>query len=200
MSPIITLDIGPKKTRLRAYEAILCRLPFFRAALQGEFKEATEKAITMPEDEPVTVGALIEFLYTGGYTYAFKSQETPDTDETGDIPVSDFTQGSFHVAVYAVANKYGCQELAERALRNFTNVLKQLRDLDAIELLKSAYVKGLTLSQLKDDRDLQPFMEGLPKLVRDAYRSHHEEMEVMVAEYPTLGSDLLYLVTISRGD
>lgn len=193
MSPIITLCIGPHKTELRAYEAILCRLPFFRAALHGDFKEASEKAITMPEDDPETIGALIEFLYTDSYTYAFKPASL-----SANIPVSDVTQGAFHVAVYAVASKYDCAALVSGALRNFTYVLQQLSGLDAISLLKAAYGKGLYLSQFEDGADLKAFMGGLPKLVKDAYGTHHDEMASMVAEYPDLGSDLLRLVATAH--
>lgn len=193
MSPIITLSIGPHKTELRAYEAILCGLPFFRAALQGDFKEASEKAITMPEDDPETIGALIEFLYTGSYTYAFKPASL-----SANIPVSDVTQGAFHVAVYAVASKYDCATLISGALRNVTYVLKQLRGFDAISLLKAAYGKGLYLSQFENDADLKSFMGGLPKLVKDTYETHHDEMARMVAEYPDLGSDLLRLVATAH--
>lgn len=195
MSPIVILRIGPGNTEFRAYEDVLCRLPLFRAALQGGFKEAAEKTITMPEEEPETISALIEFLYTGSYTYTFKPQELGDTDGSGDTPVSDVTQGSFHVAVYAVASKYDYQELVEGAVKNFTYVLKQLEGLDVIDLWKSAYVKGLYLSQFEVDEDLTGFMKGLQKLVGDVYRTHRDEMETMVSEYPALGSDLLRLVT-----
>lgn len=196
MSPIITLLIGPDKVELRAYEAILCRLPFFRAALQGHFKEASEKAITMPEDTAEIIGALIEFLYTGSYTYAFKPLDP--LAHPSDIPISDVTQGSFHVAVYAVASKYECAALVTGALKCFTLVLKQLSGLDVIALLKVAYRKGLRLLEFEADADLQAFMRGLPKLVRDAYETNHDEMESMVAEYPDLGSDLLRLVATAH--
>lgn len=195
MSRVVTLHVGSNKSELHAHESILCRLPFFRAALQGHFKEASEAAITMPEDDPETIGAMIEFLYTGSYSYAFKAQENPSTDQVNDIPVSDVTQGSFHVAVYAVASKYDCETLVNGSLRNFTYVLKQLAGMDVIELWKAAYVKGLYLTQFEGDADLTTFMEGLPRLVRDAYRAHREEMESVVVEYPVLGSDLLRIVT-----
>lgn len=195
MSPIITLRVGPDQITLRAYEAILCRLPFFQAALQGEFKEASEKAITMPDDDPATIGALIEFLYTGSYTYTFKAPALPDTDDEDNIPSSDVTQGSFHVAVYAVASKYDCQALVKGALSNFTIVLTELTGLDVITLWQAAYSKGLYLSQFEADPDLHDFMKGLPELVGDVYGMHEAEMNYMVLEYPALASDLLRLVT-----
>lgn len=195
MSPIVILNIGPDNTEFRAHEDILCQLPFFRAALQGGFKEASEKTITMPEDEPATIAALVEFLSTGSYTYTFEPQETNDVAETADIPVSDVTQGSFHVAVYATASKYDCEKLVEGSLRNFKYVLEQLKGLDVIRLWKAAYMKGLYLSQFETDNEPQAFLKGLPELVGEAYRTHREEMDGMVSEYPALASDLLRLVT-----
>lgn len=199
MSPIIILRIGPDNTEFRAYEDILCRLAFFRAALQGGFKEALEKTIMMPEDEPETIAALIEFLSTGSYTYTFKPQESSDPAETTGIPVCDVAQGFFHVAVYATASKYDCEKLVEGSIRNFTYVLKQLKGLDVISLWKAAYLKGLYLSQFEADEDLQTFMGRLQRLVADAYRTHRGEMESMVSEYPGLASDLLRLIATGGG-
>lgn len=199
MSPIVILRIGPDNIQFRAYEDILCQLPFFRAALQGGFKEAEEKTITMPEDEPATIAALIEFLSTGSYTYTFEPQESDDVANTADIPVSDVTQGTFHVAVYATASKYGCENLVQGSLRNFTDVLKELKGGDVISLLKVASDKGLYLSKLETDGDLQTFVKGLQQLVAEAYTTHREEMESMVSDYPVLASDLLRLISISGG-
>lgn len=195
MSPIITLRIGPDNTTLRAYEAILCRLPFFRAALQGAFQEASEKAITMPEDDPESIGALLEFLYTGSYSYTFQPAVLSGADDEDNSTICDVTQGSFHVAVYAVASKYDCEALVKGALSNFKYVLTQLTGLDVITLWKAAYDKGLHLSQFESDPDLHAFMKGLPELVGDVYEIHAVEMDGMVVDYPALASDLLRLVT-----
>lgn len=199
MSPIVILRIGPDNTQFRAYEDILCQLSFFRAALQGGFKEATEKTITMPEDEPATIAALIEFLSTSSYTYTYESQQIDDVAETAEIPVSDVTQGTFHVAVYAMASKYGCEKLVDGSLRNFTDVLKELKGDDVISLLKVASRQGLYLSKLETNSDLQTFVKGLPQLVAEAYATHREEMESMVSDYPVLASDLLRLISTSGG-
>lgn len=195
MSPIIILRIGPDKTEFRAYEDVLCRLPFFRAALHGSFQEASEKAITMPEDEPETIAALIEFLSTGSYTYTYPVSEPIDVDTATDIPTSDVAQGTFHVAVYAVASKYDCDKLVQGALINFTYVIKQLQGLEVMELWKAAYVKGLFLAQFEGDAVLRTTLAGLQGLVGDAYRTHREEMESMVSEYPALASDILRFIT-----
>lgn len=195
MSPIITLRIGLERTEIRAYEATLCRLPFFRAALQGNFEASAENAIILPEHDPESIGALLEFLYTGSYTYTFQPPVPPGTADEDIITISDVSQGSFHVAVYDVASKCDCEVLGKSALNNFTHVLKQLTGMDIITLLQEAYVKGLYLSKLEADPDLRVFMNGLADLVGDVYGTHGEEMNGMVERYPGLASDLLRLVT-----
>lgn len=187
ISRTITLIIGPDRTEFRVPEVVLCRLPFFRAALQGGFKEASEKVISMPEDVPAAISALIEFLYTGRYTYA------------ADNPAGDFKQGAFHAAVYAAASKYGYQEMLSDVLRFFGNVLRQQRGLGVIALLKVASANGLNLALLEPDQDSRAFMAALPKLVVDLYSSHREEMDAMVLENPVLASDLLLHVASVRG-
>lgn len=196
MSPIIILRIGPDNTQFRAYEDILCRLPFFRAALQGSFKEASEKTITMPDDEPSTIAALIEFLSTGSYTYTFQPEKADDFAEMHDTPPADVTQGSFHAEIHAMASKYDCRELAECSLKNFAFVVRRLKGLDVIRLWKAAYLKGIYLTQFEADGDLLPFIKQLHQLVGDAYETDREEMEAIVSLDPALASDLLRLITI----
>lgn len=197
MSPIVTIFVGPDSVEFHAYQDTLCRLPFFRAALQGEFREASEKKITMPEDEPEIISALIEFLYTGSYTYTYDPEATTVSETTEDTPVSDLTEGSFHVSVYTVAFKYDCQLLVRAAVASFTHVLKQLNGISVIRLWKAAYAKGLFLSECENDGDLDEFKGGLAKLLKVLYETDREEMESTISEYPALSSDFLRLVVSS---
>lgn len=43
MSPTVTPTAGPDAKEIQASQGILCQLPFFRAALEGVFREATAK-------------------------------------------------------------------------------------------------------------------------------------------------------------
>lgn len=200
MSPIVTLRVGPEGTEFRTYEDTLCQLPFFRAALQGQFREASEKTISMPEDEPEVISALVEFMYVGRYTYTYHHSATGEANSTdrADSPTSDATEGSFHASVHALASKYDCQELADTALGNFKCVLNELKGFEVIRLLKAAYAKELLLSSFDSDQDLADFKKRLPELVNGLYDTHRGEMERTIAEYPTLGSDLLCLVARGR--
>ncbi|KAF8472170.1 hypothetical protein BDZ91DRAFT_791186 [Kalaharituber pfeilii] len=93
-SPIVTLIVGqsdldpevPQMANMSdivtfsVHEHILIRVPFFAAALRGQFREAREKVIHLPEDDPEVLSKLIEYLYTGGYS-------EPMTVGTAHVPL-----------------------------------------------------------------------------------------------------------------
>lgn len=182
MSPVATLVVGPSNIEFRGYERTLCRLPFFAAALHGQFREASEKRITMPEDEPAIISALIEFLYTGRYTYTYTSSASTDP------PASDLVEGAFHIGVYATASKYDCKELLKASVGAFTRVLKDLNGVELVRLWKTAYANGLSLEDVKDVAEVK---SGMVPLLREVYKNHKEEMEKTVEEFPALASDFL---------
>jgi len=58
--------------------------PFFRAACDGQFKEAAEKCVRLPEEDPDIFKLFVSYLYTGGYA--------PTTDENGFPTLWDCTK------------------------------------------------------------------------------------------------------------
>lgn len=200
MSPTVKLLIGPDSVVFQTSQEILCRLPFFRAALQGGFVEASANTINMPEDEPQTVAALIEFLYTGSYSYPYLT--TSDIEQDGEdevtAPAVELTEGEYHVSVYATAHKYGCTKLEDAAFQGFKCVLGQLKGVDVLHLWRGAYAKDLYLKAVEDEEDLAGFRSGLGGLLRDLFLLHPTEMEKTSADYPTLVHDLLRLVVCNE--
>lgn len=198
MSPTITLLIGPDATAVfHAPQDILCRLPFFRAALLGEFREASTHDIAMPEDAPQSVAALIEFLYTGRYSYPF-STSREDIEEDG-APGTDLEEGLFHVGVYGTAHKYGCTELEDAARKAFVFVLLQLEGVEVLRLWKAAYAQEMPLSVVQDENGMDGFRSELPGLMRGLFADHPTEMERTGVEYPALVLDLFKLVVSIDG-
>ena len=96
------------------HESIICRLDFFRIALQGGFKEASTKLIKMPEDDPLFMACLVEFLYTGSY----KEPEFTGGNGGGADYRDIFMRELFHARVLALGEKYGCQALCANAAHN----------------------------------------------------------------------------------
>lgn len=200
MSPVVTLVVGDEGVTFHACESILCNLQFFRSAFQGAFREAIEKKILMPEDDPEIVAALIEFLYNGNYTYAYDPRTTEPSNRTIGTtipPVGDLREGEFHVRVYAIASKYSCDSLIKAAAKSFIYILLQLKDIDVVRHWKTAYAHGLFLSDWEDDPGLAGFKKGLGKLLKDLYVAHREEMDKTFAECPELGTDFLRVAVCS---
>lgn len=200
MSSVVTLVAGEQGVEFHACENALCTLPFFSAAFQGGFKEASEKRITMPEDDPEIVAALIEFLYNGTYTYAYDPQTTERSDKlvgTTVLPIGDTREGEFHVRVYAIASKYSCEPLVKAAVKNFIYISLQLKGMDIIRHWKTAYEHGLLLSDWEDDKALACFKTGLARFLKQLYLAHREEMDTTFEEYPALGADFLRVAVCS---
>lgn len=187
MSPTVTLAAGPNGKEINAAHGILCQLPFFRAALEGVFREAAEKRISMPDDDLCSVAALVEYLYTGHYTYPFDNK-----DETNsDTPTAEIAEGSFHAFVYATAHKYGCEALGNAALTSFLYVLSQLKGIEVVRLWVIAYDQGLVLDVVTACETAGTVMKGLGQLLKGVYTTDREEMDRITADHPTLIGDLL---------
>ncbi|KAF5610717.1 amino acid transport gap1 [Fusarium subglutinans] len=62
----LTITCG--KDQYRVHKAIICpRSKFFKAACDGKFKEAQTGTINLPDDDPVAVRMMIEYLYHDAY-------------------------------------------------------------------------------------------------------------------------------------
>lgn len=187
MSPTVILAVGNKATEIHASQGLLCQLPFFRAALEGKFREATEKRISMPDDDLRSVAALVEYLYTGHYTYPFHN-----TSETElDVPAADVAEGSFHVFVYATANKYGCEQLVDASLTSYLNVLSNLKGIDVFRLWVIAYDQGLVLDTVATGASVVTATNRLGQLLKGVYTTDREEMDRITLEHPRLIGDVL---------
>lgn len=147
----------------------------------------------MPEDTPNAVSALIEFLYTGNYTYPYDSTITSLHPVSG-TPIASLTEGKFHVVVSAIASKYGCQGLADSAVRNFEAVLPQLNSLDQLLLWKTAYAEGPDLATWRKGFENCYWGRRAGVWMKELFQGHRLELDETIAELPELVSDLLRLV------
>lgn len=181
MSAVIVLHVGPTPVTFQASEAILCRLPFFRAALRGEFREATDKIVALPDDDPVLVASLLEFLYLGSYTYI------ADT-------AKDSTEASFHVALHAMAGKYGCEELQALESRNVADVLHGLDRLEVVRVVKEMYEGGWVAKEWSVKKEFVAVKVRIPRIIGQLYVGGGEELDILWAECPGLAADLMRLM------
>ena len=61
----VTLLVGPEKTVFTMHKGLLCAVSsYFKAALEGDFKEAQEQTIELSEDDPQAMKYFQLWLYT----------------------------------------------------------------------------------------------------------------------------------------
>ncbi len=73
MGAVVQVKVGPERT-FTIHRGILCRsAAYFRAALEGEFKEAIDQALRLPEDDPDMFSHFELWLYTGSILESHES-------------------------------------------------------------------------------------------------------------------------------
>lgn len=201
---MITLYTGEDRIKFHVHEDKLCELSFFRAALQGQFKEASEKAINMPEDDPDAVSALIEWLYTGGYTIHENKlyESTMKLREVSEVldPSPAFLRGLLHLEVYVVASKYDCSALQREARNSYYAAHRAITPIESLRLFKAACTANTHL--LPSKLGLYPPENSLAKIVEMTKRwtgklfdSYDEETQKTLEDFPMIAIDILRITT-----
>lgn len=173
-----------------ASQDIICHLPFFRAALQGGFREATDKIINMPDDEPDTVASLLEFLYVGRYTYTF------DNEASTEGRAKDMAASSFHVRLHALASKYDCEALVAIQRRSIAHMLDGLEGMEVVSLLREMYDSGFVVRDWDGSKEMAAVKSRIPGILGELYAECEEELDGVWAECPGLATDLLKLLAV----
>ncbi|KAG4438137.1 hypothetical protein IFR05_006384 [Cadophora sp. M221] len=62
-SAIIPVRVGPYAETFPIHRDILCKSEYFRRALDGEFKEAGDQAVDLPEEDPDIFSFVVAYLY-----------------------------------------------------------------------------------------------------------------------------------------
>lgn len=198
----MVLYVGEDRTTYYAHEDALCKLPFFRAALQGQFKEASEKAINLPEDDPEAISALVQWLYTERYTYEGNKlhETTLEIRAAPKEPSPNLLEGLFHLEVYITASKYDCKSLLTEAKKKLYEAQDKMDALDMFRLYKAettAHSPSLLLPFVQPKPpSLRQYSQRVRKWVDKLFDEHHEEMQRSILKYPQLGLDLLQMCTI----
>lgn len=75
LGAVVQVKVGPEKTFVN-HKGILCRsAAYFKAALEGEFKESKDEVLELPEDDPVVFSHFELWLYTGNILESHESVE-----------------------------------------------------------------------------------------------------------------------------
>jgi hypothetical protein len=66
-SPIVPVRVGPHAETFQIHRDILTKSEYFRKALNGEFQEAQDQAVYLPEEQPHLFNFVVAFLYEEKY-------------------------------------------------------------------------------------------------------------------------------------
>jgi len=66
-SAIIPIRVGPTAELFNVHKAVLTKSEYFSKALDGDFKEAEEQAIFLPEEDPAIFSFVVAYLYEGKF-------------------------------------------------------------------------------------------------------------------------------------
>ena len=151
---------------MHCHRVILCaQVPFFKAACDGNFKEAKDGIINLPEDDPEVVKYMIDYLYTRSYlgihlcphrnNMAMYCQCYPP-----DAPGLDSSHLKAHLQVRNIADKYdikGLKQLSEFMFKMAFRELPVSHDCLLSEEVVSA-VKMAYEGSTAEDRSLRGFI------------------------------------------
>lgn len=114
---------------------------FFIRAICAGFVESVTSTVDLPEDDPMTVSQILQYIYTSEYPdpspstqAARKQSETTGSDADNNDGLGDLTEEEMaslaacrlHVRLFAAAAKYSVTPLKEEARKRFVLDLEQL--------------------------------------------------------------------------
>jgi hypothetical protein len=132
---LATVIVGEEKKGFAVHEVLLTHYSdFFRAALNGKFKEAEEKRITLHDEEPVVFESFVHWLYHSNFP-------TQVRDEHGK-PIEEWTANlrpriDLYIHLFILSDKLSIKELDKIALDMAFNAF---RDDAGRSLLRSSTI------------------------------------------------------------
>ncbi|KAK5740481.1 hypothetical protein LTR17_004518 [Elasticomyces elasticus] len=100
----------------RVHRLIVCaQSPFFVKACAGLFKEASEGVITLKEDKPSVVDAMINYFYT----FDYNSERNNGNSERNNGGTNEMSALAFDLHVLLLADKYDIPDLARLTTTKF---------------------------------------------------------------------------------
>ncbi|KAK5078159.1 hypothetical protein LTS08_002999 [Lithohypha guttulata] len=126
-SRFVDFDIKCAEHVFKAHRFVICsQSPFFRALAGGDFKEATEQATTLPDEEPALLVRYLIYLYTSSYPeadVATLERGSQFSHVKDDYAVSDeddsLTACMLHAQMYCFARRRCDERLEKFCLQEF---------------------------------------------------------------------------------
>jgi hypothetical protein len=217
-SPVISIQVGnpPSDTILSAHLALLQKSPWFTEACvnYSHATPASERVVSLPDDDITTVSSFLEYLYTNEYTprlipgvsgkpedLVLEESNDTDLDEGGDHLLK-------HAMVYTLAEKLQLPELKHLAHSKIHRINSTAKG-------ELRYAKFVYENTTKEDKTIrQPIASFwahrsmclvvclrrkvyLMRLIVSGHVLRHEaeeEFRSMVLEFPHFAYDILSIV------
>ncbi|KAI4114797.1 MAG: hypothetical protein LQ338_007953 [Usnochroma carphineum] len=114
VSKIFIISVGQSGEDYAVHESVLRQSPVFAAMCHGHFKEAHERRILLPADDPKDLAAIVEYLYVGDFKTVGNPNAGPSRQDC-----------AFELAsLYVTAEKYrldAMKKLVVEKLRSCTD-------------------------------------------------------------------------------
>ncbi|KAL8803994.1 MAG: hypothetical protein Q9200_006000 [Gallowayella weberi] len=179
-SKIFTLIVGPEEKQFTAHASFLAQSPVFDRMCHGHFEESHTLQIRLPEDDPIVIKAIIQYLYSGSF-HDFGTEEA--CGNTADA-ANELAE------IYIVAEKYGLEDLKTLILEKLDEVTDVTWNI--AEFL-SVSRKIYACTSDSDDRYSKFFevaMAEMPSLL-DIVRYHLEVFQECVSSGGKLAVDMV---------
>lgn len=121
---MVILFVGEEEKKFHIHKKLLCdKVPAFEAMFRGGFKEAEEGIAYLPEDKPVAVELLVEWLYRG-YLSALSTDDNMDRQAVRSLTRSTVKKWT---EVFCFAEKYCIDTLMDHSLTLIKSTHKKQR-------------------------------------------------------------------------
>ncbi|KAK2792510.1 hypothetical protein FQN51_001683 [Onygenales sp. PD_10] len=169
-SQFTDLIIKTREKEHKVHKIIICgQSTVFSRMLSGDWKEANEGVVSLMDDRPAAVEAMINFMYTFKYCYT---------------NVMEWNTALFHFRVYEVAEKYSVASLELLAMQKVEEILKSEWGVkDFLQLVEQVYLSAssavgtlrktiyeeayLNMGCLLDDPDFLRLLQEMPDFRTD---------------------------------
>ncbi|KAL8898806.1 MAG: hypothetical protein Q9207_006519 [Kuettlingeria erythrocarpa] len=132
-SPVFTVSVGPSQKEYRVHSSVLCTSPVFSRICEGDFKEAHECHISLPEDSAQDFDAIVEYLYMNKFI-TIGNTVTPDGQhrdrETCALELA---------SLYVTAEKYQMDDLKSLVVEKFKNCTKDCAPAEVLAIADTIY-------------------------------------------------------------
>ncbi|KAL9073492.1 MAG: hypothetical protein Q9161_002913 [Pseudevernia consocians] len=132
--PFVTFYVGPNKVAFHVHQDLLFDAsPVLKAAFSGNFQEASERSMSLPEEDKDSVGRMIQWLYTRKFELT--------------TPVSKKTSQECYMQLAmlnTLADKYDIFLLKNHIVDELFDLTKELRNFQPPLIPVVAYVYNNT--------------------------------------------------------